>query len=803
MKTIAFKLVLRSWWKNKTFAVISIVSLAIGIACTNLLTAFVIHEYNVEAGNPNKERILCMSQDSPMKSGEKILYVAEDIPAMMKEKYTEVEDFLRFGYEPVKYITVDHQKQDPIRVVSTDASFTRFFPYKVLYGDLNEALTQPNKLALSEQTALKLFGKTNPIGKTITIIWIDYMSKTGEGEELICQVAAVLEDRGQSFLKFDALTAINETFMGGSCLILTNSPVDKEALAQRLKEDRIPTLQLDKGGYHFNSLQEQYFLQFSLRAMDYFNHRQLVLLYVGIVSAILILIIACINYINLNFSRVMQQVRMIQTQKMMGATIGEINKQLFIDTFFTVTVSFILSFLITHDLIPVFNSIVSGNLKNSFFFNWQVLPVIVCFILFLSFIPAVYMSRKISGLSSSGYRDFFTGNKKRNIVTSLSIAQYVISIILIISAITVNSQIRFTGEKGSPYKNLIEIGNWGDDNSYIPSFVQELKKQPELRDITISGNSILENWLEAVHIDHNEGGETYYSLLRYSGESNFLDALHLKVLSGFSPEQALTKYPRPVYINEKYAELFVPEGESPIGKPLKQYDKQFKEASSGNSSRSDSGNRMESTIAGIVENLYTRSLTNEACLSSIHISTNENNTFKYVYVRLDGNKTQQMTIIRELWEKMNPGKYFTYKDVYADFMLLNKGTTEMAELLLMYSIISIFLTCFGLFGLALYATEQRTKEIGIRKVNGATVLQIMLLLNRQFFIWIGTAFVIAVPVAWLLMNYWLESFVYRTETTCSAYLLSGAIALFVTLLTVSWHSYRAASGNPVDSLKAE
>lgn len=799
MKTIALKLVLRSWWRNKTFSVISIVSLAIGITCINLLAAFVIHEYNVEAGNPNKERILCMSQDSPLSTGEKIMYVARAIPEMMKEKYANVEDFLRFGYEPVKYITIDHQKQDPIRVVSTDSTFSRFFSYKVLYGNLDEALTQPDKLALSEQTALKMFGKTNPIGKTVSITRIDYNSKSGESEEQIVQVAAVLEDREQSFLKFDALTAINNIFTGGGCLILTDKQVNKEKLARQLKEDRIPTLQVDKGGYHFNTLQEQYFLQFSLRAIDYFNHRQLVLLYVGAISAILILIIACINYVNLNFSRILQQIRMIHTQKIMGATIGEINKQLFTDTFFTVAISFILSLLITHDLIPVFNSIVSGNLKSSFFFNWQVLPVIVCFILFLSVIPAIYMSRKISRLSGSGYREFFTGNKKRNIVTILSIAQYVISIILIVSTLTVNSQIRFTGEKGNPYKNLIEIGSWGDDNAYIRPFVHELRNHPDLHDITISGNSILENWLEAVNISNSEGEENNYSLLRYTGETNFLDVLHVKILNGLSPEQALKKYPGPVYINEKYAELLVPKGENPIGRPLKQYDLQFRESSSG----SDPAMAVESTIAGIVENLHTSSLENEVCLSSIHISNNENNTFKYVYIRLDGNKTQQIAAIRELWEKMNPGKYFTYKDVYADFMLLNKNTLEMADLLLMYSIISIFLICFGLYGMVLYATEQRTKEIGIRKVNGATLFGIMVLLNRQFFIWIGIAFVIAVPIAWLYLSRWLETFIYRTEMSIWSFLLAGLIVLVITLFTVSWHSYRVASGNPVDSLKAE
>ena len=152
---------------------------------------------------------------------------------------------------------------------------------------------------------------------------------------------------------------------------------------------------------------------------------------------------------------------------------------------------------------------------------------------------------------------------------------------------------------------------------------------------------------------------------------------------------------------------------------------------------------------------------------------------------------------------MNPGQHFTYQDVFKEFMQRNSRTTELAELMIMYSLISIFLTCFGLFGMALYATEQRRKEIGIRKVNGASTLKIMLLLNKQFVTWIGIAFVIAIPIIWLLLNRWLENFVYHTDISVFHFLLGGIIVLFITLLTVSWHTYKAASGNPVDSLKTE
>ena len=188
----------------------------------------------------------------------------------------------------------------------------------------------------------------------------------------------------------------------------------------------------------------------------------------------------------------------------------------------------------------------------------------------------------------------------------------------------------------------------------------------------------------------------------------------------------------------------------------------------------------------------------------IYLSDASAKNFQMLYVKLDEKRKKEgMEAIRTVWEKVNPSEYFTYVDVYAGFMQRNRKTTDMANLLLMYAIISIFLTCFGLFGMALYATEQRTKEIGIRKVNGASTGNIMLLLLRQFAGWIAIAFVIAVPVTWLLLNRWLEGFANRVSVTPIHFLLGGLTVLVITLLTVGWHSYRTASGNPVKSLRSE
>lgn len=782
MKAVALKLVFRSWWRNKTFSVISIVSLAIGIACTNLLAVFVIHEFNLEADNPKRDRIYYMDQESPMKSGERVSFVTGNIPVELKEKYPEVEDFLRMKGVFKEYIIIDSIQYDPFLMVSVDSSFLHFFPFEVLYGNINQVFTRPDQIAVTEACAKKYFGNNNPIGKTIGL----------GGTSSTYRIGAVLKDRDQSFMNFEALVGNEEHFSGGITLLMTKKPVDTEKFASQLKKDGIQTFVQD-GSFHFDSFLDSYFKEYNMESIAYIKRRQPALLYVSLISAVLILLIACFNCINLNFSRLLRQVRTIHIQKLMGATSREISSQLFADTFFTVILAFALSLLITHDLIPMFNNVVSGNLQTSFFFSSQVLPLICCFIFILSVIPACYMSCKISGLTLSGYREFFTGNKKRRIVTILSIAQYTISIGLIIATLTVNSQLRFIREGGERYRNLIEVGSYAGD-ARILELVHELKMQPEIQNVTTSGGSLLEFGLSPFTIKRSDGSESYYSRAQYLGGVDYLESLQLSITHGLPAEEAVERFDRPLYITQKYADILIPPGEDPVGKPLSQYDNSF-------NNDIIAGTNAPMIIAGITEDIYTGSMAEEVFPSIIYIEKEINANVGFAEIRLGKDNAKSLAAVRQVWQKVNPDKFFSYTDIYGEFMKLNKKAVELSHSLLMYSFISIFLTCFGLFGMAFYATKQRTKEIGIRKINGANTLQIMLLLNKQFVGWICISFVFAVPISWLWLNRWLDGFIYRTDISAGYFLLAGLFTLVITLLTVSWQSYKAASGNPVQSLK--
>lgn len=800
MKTISFKLIFRSWKRNKVFAVISLLSLAIGIACTNLLVAYVIHEFTIEGDNPGKDRIVYMAQDSPMTSGERVSYVVGDIPVSLAQDYPEIEEYLRLNVEQSRYTLVDGNRFAPLLLVTADPSFPRFFPYKVLYGNLEEALSEPHKIALTESCARRLFGRESPLGQTIFFrsLYDDpAVSDAGDASSgyPAYQVVAVLEDRPQSFLSFDGITANTLPFNGGVTLLRTAPGFDAETFAQKIHDDGVPTLQNDRGRYYFYTLQESYFQTYPQESIHYIPRNNKTLVYAGLASALLILLIACFNYVNLSFSRLLQQVRMIHIQKCMGAGGADINRQVFADTFLTVIASFLLSLLITHDLLPVFNRIVSGRMEASFFFSGQVLPVIGSFILLFSLVPAAYMSRQIAGLSQSGFRTFFTGNKKRRIVTTLTVAQFAISIGLVFATFVVRGQLNLIREGGEGYRDLIEIGEWqGRYRESIELFARELRRYPEIGEVTLTKGSVLYFGLRQIVIRGEDGREEYYSLGQFAGDTTLLHTLHLPVVQGLSPTRALAAYSSPVYINRQYARILIPPGENPVGKPLRLYDSDF--------AQMEKTAEAPTVIAGVIENLHTQTLEKEVIPALTYVF--DRGPYDYILIRLQGaDKQKALARVRQVAEQIYPDDYFTYEDVYATYLSYNRKTIEFAGLLLMYSLISLLLTASGLFGMALYALEQRTKEIGIRKVNGATTVQIMFLLNRQFIAWVAIAWIIATPLTWYILNEWLAHFAYRTEITFATALASGLIVAGVTLLTVSWHSYRAATIDPVWVLRRE
>jgi hypothetical protein len=383
----------------------------------------------------------------------------------------------------------------------------------------------------------------------------------------------------------------------------------------------------------------------------------------------------------------------------------------------------------------------------------------------------------------------FVGKRRQGVTAILSIAQFAVSIALVMATLTVSRQTALVRDGGKGYRNLIEVGDWTESNAYILPFVNELRTLPAIKELTATGGTALLSSITQLIVRGEDGSESYYSKQQFTGNADYLNVFGIEQLSGIPPGEALKRYAAPAYINEKFAALLVPPGENPVGNDLERYDR--------------TAERTATQIAGVVRDFHTASLQEEISPAVIHIKPETEEHFHYAAIRLGEDRAEGLDVVRRIWEKYHPDGYFTYRDLYQDYLKRNEKTFELSRLLLAYALISLFLTCFGLFGMTLYATGQRTKEIGIRKINGASAWQIMLLLNRRFAAWIAIAFVIALPVTWLLLTRWLEHFAYRIDLRPDTFLLAALSVTTVTLLTVTWHSYKAASANPVDALNRE
>ena len=784
------KLIIRSWWRNKTYFLISLFSLTIGLACTNLLVTFFIHEYNIENTNPNRENIYVIRQDSPMEEGELTTYATAKAAEQIRNNYAEVESMLRMNALTSNHHEYQGNKMADALTLQIDSTLLHFFPYEVKEGSLKEALTTPNKMALTETYAQKVFGKKNCIGEVIESI-------NAKGEQKSYQIAAVLKERPQSFLQFDMLTAIDASFFGGVTLLKLPQGTDKDALLQKIKDDKVPTLMPGETEYYLHPIKDIYFASqpnSKQQPLPFLHQANVQLLYITLFSALLVLAIACFNYSNLNFSRTLQQLKMIHIEKLMGAKLREIRMQLFLDAALTVLIAFLLSLLLINDILVLLDGMASIHLPYRFFFSWQVLPVLLNFVLLLAIIPGIYISHRLSRQSLNEFRIQYTGQSRQRIVWALVTIQFILSLGLVYATLTARDQMNLIKNRASRYENLIEIGDMFSGPALQP-FQQKLAQVEGIEAMTLSSNSILGGFIMQLSVKQPDGSEEMRSKSFLHTEASFFPMMQIRLLEGLSPEEAIEKYGSPFYINENYARWMNISPED-IGTKTK------KDLAPENYPNA------ENILAGIFENMPTNSLQETIMAQEITLhdssSTDLTKSGKYLQIRLNpGKRKEAIEKMERIWKEMFEGQPFIYLDMHQMFMQRNQEVMQLSMVLNTYSLIALLLTCFGLFGISWYAVRQRTREIAIRKVHGASTLSIIWLLNRPFFIQIGIAYLIAMPVVWWLMQHWLEQFVERAETHIGIFILPLLVVGFVSLITVSLHTLLAAKSNPLESLKTE
>lgn len=784
---VTLKMILRSWWRNKVFFLVSVASLALGLACTNLLMTYFVHEHGLEGSNPDRDRIVFLRQDDPMNEGKRVAYAAADIPQRLKDSYAEVEDYLRLGKLDMLSCKVDGRKVDgSLILLSADTTLTRFFDYRTAQGSLEQVLHRPDQVALSAACARKLFGGGEAFGRHIEV------QSESRGRQTY-QVAAVLEERGQSLLQFDMLTAQTSDYWGGPTLLKLSPGADAVRLADKINADQVPTLMPGQTKYHLDPLEAVCFTtpdDASQQTLDYISQTPVQTLYISLLAAVLILVIACCNYTNMSLSRLLQQLRMIHVEKLMGGTLRSIRLQLFGDAFLTVVLAFILSMLLVNDCLAVFNGLLGSRLTMGFFFSSRMLPWLLLFVLVMSVVPAWYISRRLSRLSFSQYRTLYGGRRKQRFVAVLVTVQFAISIGLLLATLTARRQMRLTERQADRYADCIEIGD-GFGAPLAPLKAELEKRVQGIESVTLSNGPVLNAWIRQLTVKRPDGSEVHTNLLALEGDTSLLYTLRMEQLSGERPARLLEQMASPVLVNESFVRQLVPAGTDPVGRSLREFDAEADDSLAvvAGVVRDFSVNSLEEAVTPLVVSLLSESgLQKAACLQ----------------IRLrPESRTEALQQIESVWDEMNPGQPFRYTDMHREFMERNEKVLSLSHLLTFYAFIGLLLTGFGLFGIAWYATRQRIREISIRKVHGATRGQIIWLLNKPFCLYAAVAYVLAMPVAWWLMQRWLEQFAYRAPLSVGIFVWPLVVVWGVSALIVCLQGWMLSRVKAVEAMKNE
>lgn len=784
---VTLKMILRSWWRNKVFFLVSVASLALGLACTNLLMTYFVHEHGLEGRNPDRDRIVFLRQDDPMTEGKRVAFAAAEIPPRLKNSYAEVEDILRLGKLDLLYCKVNEQKvEGDFMMLSADTTLTRFFDYHAAEGNLEQALREPGKMALSAACARSLFGGKQAVGKQVKV-------HMRFGETRTYEVAAVLKERGQSLMRFDMLIAHDpDFFWGGLTLLKLSKGTNAARLADKINADKVPTMLPDQTKYYLDPLEAVCFTtpdDASQQVLDYISQTPVQTLYISLLAAVLILVIACCNYTNMSLSRLLQQLRMIHVEKLMGSTLRNIRLQLFGDAFLTVVLAFLLSILLVNDCLAVFNGLLGSRLTMGFFFSSQMLPWLLVFILVMSVIPAWYISRRLSRLSFSQYRTLYGGRRKQRFVAVLVTVQFAISIGLLLATLVARNQMSLTERQALRYENCIETGDMFGPPA--GPFKAELEKRVQgIESVTLSFSSVLNAWISQLTVQRPGGEEIRTHLLKLAGDSTLVRTLGLELLEGGSIRQIQQSYAYPVLVNESFVRTLAPEG-SPIGRSLREFDTADEDTLS--------------VIAGVIRDFPINSLEEEiapAVVSIAPMSRLEKAFCLQIRLRPE-NRAETLQQIEAVWNELHPGQPFQYTDMHQDFMKRNGKVLSLSRILTFYALIGLLLTGFGLFGIAWYATRQRIREISIRKVHGATRGQIIWLLNKPFCLYAVVAYVLAMPVAWWLMQRWLEQFAYRAPLSVGIFVWPLVVVWGVSALIVCLQGWMLSRVKPVEAMKNE
>ena len=793
------KIAIRGILKNPGYAAINIFGLTIGITCFLLIFLVVRFELSFDQFHPKADQIFRIDNSLNLSSGIYKYPMGPNgiAPALLKE-VPQVEAYTRLtGGGQQAIFEVDTELFKEADLFYADSTFFEFFGFKLLAGERSEVLDDPLMAVLSEKAAVRYFGKTDAVGEILIL--------KGNTDQRF-QVSGVMKDLpANSHIQCEMLLSIETLRNNGQNLdswsnggaysyIRLNSreaAADVEATMLEMRNRNVEEKQRVSVNPSLMPMTDIH-LRSNLRN-EIVPNGNIDIVYVFSAIAVFILLIAAINYMNLATARSAKRAKEVGMRKVLGAQKQQLVSQFMGESLVLVTLSAVLSYGLVLATLGIMASFTGKALTMAMLFDPFLLGVLVLVLLVIglgsgsypalflsSFKPVVVLKGKLSpGMNSSGV-----------LRKGLVIFQFAISIILMIGTYTVYHQLTFMKSKslGFQKEGMLVISNTGNPvTPQLNAFKNELLKNAQVASVTASFSK--PGGLRPIIFIKSEtviDDEENLNLAAINIDFDYMNTFGIDIIEGRDFDRTIpSDSTQSIIINEQAA-LELNMTEDPIGKII--------QVNLG-------GNWMDKRVIGVVEDVNFEPLqrkTEATFYGPIF------GNYQYLYVRLrSGEQAATVNYIRSTWEQFVPERPFEYTYLEDDLNALYASEEQLSQVVIFFAILAILIACLGLFGLASFATEQRIKEIGVRKVLGASVAQVLVLLSRDFVLLIILAFVIAAPASYFLTDWWLQNFAFKVNVGVLTFLLAGLGAILIALATVSYKAVNAARSNPVKALRFE
>lgn len=786
-----FVIALRNLRKHFGYAALNVTGLALGIACCLLMILYVQDELSYDRFHINADRIVRVVLAASDEGGQRIARTSALLGPALEDAFPAVEHAVRL--DPETGVVKIGNRRFHEDLIFADAAFFDVFSFPLTDGDPSSALLDPSSVVLSEAAAQKFFGDVNPLGRTMSIrLGESFHDFTVTG--IAAPIPSASSIRFDVLLPFERLAYFNEASIHASWATLANSTYvlledakdidDVTALLPEFVKANVPSQLAGRQTYELQRTTDIHFEPDVLYGLAATANPAYVYLLCAL--AIFVLILACINFTTLSLGRSVSRVREVGIRKVVGAVRSQLMKQFWGEALIVSLVGLLLGLLLLEAVLPRFNELVGKQLQVAHDPIWMLslASILMIVSLLAGSYPAIYLSRfnPVKILKGDA-----AGAGKHRLTTALVVAQFAVSIFLVISTLFVSEQLDLLMEKNLGYDReqvvriRAEYGSTWEGRHLFDEYRSVLASEPSVKSLTgsmyaFAGPDGMQNRFGLIAGQDTVPGYTL------NVTPTFLETFGIELLEGrkFSEDRPADAQGS-VLVNKTLVDAFG--WDEPLGKTLTSF--QFADA----------------TVIGVAEDFHYESLHQPIQPMALFIG---DAPLWHIYARIDSeNLPAAVDALQRAWRTVAPDLPFEFEFLDQAVDRMYRSEAQWASLIRTAAAVAIFIACLGLLGLAALAAARRKKEISIRQVLGASIERIIVLLTGSFVVWVFVAFIVATPLAYFAVRRWLEKYAYQVEIDAGNFVAAGMIALGIAILTVSTQALRAALTDPAEGIRSD